>query len=790
MLATADKEQRRQYQEAVFKRLQYDPTVEQWLVHGDGHRIKQVSGGERGGKSVVGEKDALLQVPFSTLGWIAAIDYETCRTEFEYMKKDLVTLGLVNTKDISYPKDGKCQMVTMTGCKIETVSLDEIRKIGRVAPDWILVCEGAQIDFPTYLKLRGRIAEKRGVMILTGTMEGCLVGDTIVFTSDGIKTLDSMSGQTLEVAGINGKAAISKFHFNGIKPVVKLNLEKSFEITGTLDHKVIVRLKDGSVTWKALDEINDTDIVAIRYDTQLFGKNHLDPDFAYFAGVYIAEGCCDESDRVTITNIDPQIITRACPGYYQHGKYHHRLTDHERVRKLKEIGIDIKWKARTKQIPTGILNADKETQVNFLQGLFDGDGSATKVVVYYSSNRKMIRQIQMMLLNMGVLSSIQKRIQIFKGKEFDGYVLSVCDAEIFTKEVGFYLKRKQDKALTLKSPSFIRKQCNSGNEFLGYPVCWVSVKSKEYSEEETFDITVPDGHAYSANGLIVHNSLGWWPEYIKRGQAPDTEFKSFIIPSWTNHKVFPPEGYSITLMNGVIVENVSKEIYDLWVETPLDVFMERYGAVPQPVAGLVAREFSNAIHVGDYPYDPGIPVEIAVDPGYAGAYAVLAIQIKESQPYVVDEIYTQGHTTEDVITDMKQRPWGNAVSQGAIDIAARQHQAMAAPVEVWRDKVGIFLQSQYVDVEAGIELFRTFLKVNPVTGRPKMYINTSCRGLIAECGGGKSPVQGGGAYIRDIRTGKLIDANNHAFKAFVYWAVNRFGYTATKVNLKIKSLRY
>lgn len=418
----------------IFEPLGYKPTELQLKVHNDLHRVKLITGGERGGKSFVGAKEAVLHVPLSKLIWLVANEYATCRPEFEYMMNDLTTLKLLIPKDISFPKEGACSFKTIDGCKVETKSADDFRKLGMVAPDFILVCEAAQIPYEAYLRLRGRIAEKRGKMVMTGTLE---------------------------------------------------------------------------------------------------------------------------------------------------------------------------------------------------------------------------------------------------------------------------------------------------------------------------------------------SSLGWYPEYYLRGQAPDDDFISFSLPSWSNSYVFPGG-------------RNDPEILKLEEETPSDIFAERYGAVPCPPSGLIMKEFSNAIHVGDYQYDPHIPVEIAVDPGYGGAYAVEAIQIKESQPYLVDEIYLQGYTTEDIITIVKQKPWGNKVNAGAIDVAGKQHQAMAAPVEVWQGQMGLFLESRWVDVEGGIELLRTFLKVNPVTNRPKLYVNHSCKGFISECGGCKSPVSNGGAWIRDVNTGKIIDRNNHATKAVIYWLVNRFGYSANK----------
>jgi len=82
-----------------------------------------------------------------------------------------------------------------------------------------------------------------------------------------------------------------------------------------------------------------------------------------------------------------------------------------------------------------------------------------------------------------------------------------------------------------------------------------------------------------------------------------------------------------------------------------------------------------------------------------------------------------------------------------------------------------------VDELGGIDLLRTLLKVDPVTKRSKAYMDSSCKGIIAECGGGQSPIHGMGAWLRNMDTMKIIDRNNHSIKAFIYWIVGRFGYS-------------
>ena len=426
----------KQYRQIIFDALQYKPTEAQEAIFADTHKVQLVAGGWRAGKSHTGAKKAVLKVPRSKLIWLGGQTYNTARTEFEYIMGDLLRLNLISPKSVPTNKEGPLIAKAINGCVIETKSADDPAKIGQVAPDFVLLCEAAQLSYDSFLRFRGRLMERDGTMTMTGTFE---------------------------------------------------------------------------------------------------------------------------------------------------------------------------------------------------------------------------------------------------------------------------------------------------------------------------------------------NFYGWYPEYYRRGQGLDPELKSFSLPSWSNTVVFP-------------LGRQDPKILDLERELSPELFKQYCEAVPMQPSGLILPEFDNAVHVGNYPYDSSIPVEIAVDPGYGGAYAVLAIQIKESQPYIVDEIYLQGYTTEDIIEVVKRREWGNKISAGAIDVAGRQHQAMAAPIEVWQEKLWLYLQSQWVDVEGGIELLRNFLSVNPKTGKPKMHVHNRCTGFISECGGCKSPLPNGGAWLRNVETGKIIDKNNHATKAMIYWLVNRYGYASTRIN--------
>ena len=260
--------------------------------------------------------------------------------------------------------------------------------------------------------------------------------------------------------------------------------------------------------------------------------------------------------------------------------------------------------------------------------------------------------------------------------------------------------------------------------------------------------------------------VGWYRELYELGQSYNQlDLQSFSLPTWSNTVIFP---------GGRNDPEILKQEAGMTKER----FQERFGGVPCPKTGRVVTEFANAIHVRPCEFNKDLPVELAVDPGYAGAYAVLAIQDLGEQLALIDEIYVQGVVTKDIILMAKKKIWWDAVVGDAIDIAGKQHQAMAAPVEVWLSEA-VSLRSKYVNIEDGIDLVRTHLKQHPISGRPGIIVDPQCRGFISECGGGKSPVDGGGIWMRDKNTLKPLEKNNHAVKALIYYLSNKYGFGGT-----------
>ena len=263
--------------------------------------------------------------------------------------------------------------------------------------------------------------------------------------------------------------------------------------------------------------------------------------------------------------------------------------------------------------------------------------------------------------------------------------------------------------------------------------------------------------------------VGWYRELFELGQSYNQlDLKSFSLPTWTNIVIFP---------GGREDAEILKQEAGMTKER----FQERFGGVPCPKTGRVVTEFANAIHVRPCSFDKSLDVEIATDPGYDGACAVLAIQDMGEYLSLIDEIYVQGVVTQDIILMCKKKEWWNAVVGGAIDIAGKQHQAMPAPIELWRSQGNLGLVCKKINnIEDGIDLLRTHFKQHPITGQPGIVVDSKCQGLIAECGGGKSPVDGGGIWMRDKNTLQPLKKNDHACKALIYYLSNKYGFVGVR----------
>jgi len=285
----------------------------------------------------------------------------------------------------------------------------------------------------------------------------------------------------------------------------------------------------------------------------------------------------------------------------------------------------------------------------------------------------------------------------------------------------------------------------------------------------------------------LEGSMGWYPSVAEAWKNDHGERRGFELPSWVNRSLYPGG-------------RNDPEILRMEQDKPDEFFMERIAGKRVPPAGLVHGEFRPDIHVQELEYVVGEPVTIWTDPGYSGAYACEVSQEINGQIHVFDEIYQTGLITSEIIDIAKQRPWYRDFSNHVIDVAGWQHQAMAAPAEIWLSETGVYPTSQKVMIPEGIERLKSFLKVNPTNNLPKIVFSPKCEGILSEFGARTCPLP---EYIgqdrpyrwKTDREGNIVgttpeDKFNHGIKAVTYGIVDRYGFSTSKNRNKIPVRRF
>jgi stage V sporulation protein R len=179
---------------------------------------------------------------------------------------------------------------------------------------------------------------------------------------------------------------------------------------------------------------------------------------------------------------------------------------------LRILGINLADKAPQKKIPAPILQSPKPVMSAFLRGYFDADAYAGKEGIRLSSaSEELIRTVQIVLLNYGILSTQRPKLDGCIQLEVTGK-----SAARFLEEIGFSLERKQQALRTYVEDRQWFKQEDVTDEII----------SIEHDCNDVYDITVEEKHAYVANGMIHHNSI-WHSRIMRELDLPDNDHLEF-----------------------------------------------------------------------------------------------------------------------------------------------------------------------------------------------------------------------------------------------------------------------
>ena len=244
--------------------------------------------------------------------------------------------------------------------------------------------------------------------------------------------------------------------------------------------------------------------------------DEMNPDLGAFLGYLIGDGHISRVKRnLGLTTGDDECVEHfaalandlfglASMIRWDDGRY--RVLLHSQALSdflIEAVGLTHGPSAREKKVPEAILRSPKEVVAPFLRAYFDCDGYAGKQgVILSTSSEVMSEQVQLLLLNFGILSRRRPR------QDGCWHVVVVgASAEKFLHEIGFGLSRKQ-QALT----DYVYQRQWFKEEKWEDEIVEIS-----HGRADVYDISVEETHRYAACGFINHNS--YWHSTIMTTRA-------------------------------------------------------------------------------------------------------------------------------------------------------------------------------------------------------------------------------------------------------------------------------
>lgn len=312
------------------------------------------------------------------------------------------------------------------------------------------------------------------------------------------------------------------------------------QIICTNDHPFLVYdKKENKTNWvEAKDLSNDMWLIQpfVKIEN---GTNHLDKDFAWLLGFYLAEGslfkCNKNKETYSCTQFTTNVselklvLEKIKKVQELLGEYEETIVIKNRWKKeikmtrkhsghydykIKGNGANIRFYypsfanmcfnicgkgSSTKKINFDFFNMfDFETKMNFLAGYFDGDGNIRKQrLSVKSTSNTIIQQLSV------ILSSLQIPYKMYGSwwnKPYD---------KAMSIELTSHGLDKINKFMQIKKYQFNEIKIGKNNRKVDICNCGILrkiVKIEGLNDERTVvDIKVKDGRSFLVNGIIVHN---------------------------------------------------------------------------------------------------------------------------------------------------------------------------------------------------------------------------------------------------------------------------------------------
>jgi intein/homing endonuclease len=389
----------------------------------------------------------------------------------------------------------------------------------------------------------------------------CISKDSFLQTDRGlIKLSDYLDGEAHSLMNQNGDFEYpDTIYRTPMVDVYRVKTMYGYHIDCSSIHQVLTN--NG---WKKCTDLTDKDYVSLGRndyfpnDYITVDNTPLDENLGWLLGILVSEGTVTNRNYISLNNTDKKLIDsvkeRIPLGWVEKYKPAYKdgrgwdckeswsltYSSVEYRSLLRSYGLDYNI-ALDKTIPSGILKSPKSVVIAFLSGLYEGDGTAFNcreefMARLYSSSRKLVEVVQLLLLKFNILSSIQDRttelsdninymlvtrgsnaiklfdlLDVIKWKNIIPVPSNVQprkpsirkNGERYVVATNFCNKNKHIGTIDTEEESVI-----AFNKFWENRTEFIRVESVEKLPEQQvlYDFHMPETHSFIANGFIQHNS--------------------------------------------------------------------------------------------------------------------------------------------------------------------------------------------------------------------------------------------------------------------------------------------
>lgn len=400
---------------------------------------------------------------------------------------------------------------------------------------------------------------------------------------------------------------VRNFYYGGVKPTVKMRSRYNFEVEGSRVHPLLV-WRDCEHQWVEMQDLQEGDYICVErremsfpevdptLDTNVevtpWTKEHALPqtvtgDFARWVGYLVGEGWFNHKHSFSISQCpdrNPEVhedikrLTQDLFSIELSDVKDKSVSSTQIIDFLTQNGV-ARGIASEKYVPDFILRSTRESNVEFLRGLFEGEAHVLPAggIEFSTASEELGRVVQIMLTRFGIVCN--RSVKKVKGYENNTYwrlTIFGQDAHIFRDKIGFVSSRKSEALETA-----LDRPTNTNHDVV--PNCKPLIEALRAKLKEALSVgganTLRIGSGFKQYGTSFVNTLshirnaGRNPsyEFIRRllavcaenGLVHTDEYKALEAVSQTGYFYDPV----------VSLEAGEEEVFDIEVDDPRHCFV-------------------------------------------------------------------------------------------------------------------------------------------------------------------------------------------------------------------------